>query len=104
LKADGSYKVEYQQRDADGDPAQNLGEVYEAAYQIKQSLRDLLDSMVDKVKGLDYIDAKIVELKPRDAANDKAREEYLTRTPGPPETWIYDILRASVTCKTVKHT
>lgn len=102
LEDDGSYKVKYQQRDADGEPAQNLGEVYEAAYQIKQSLRDLLDSMVDKVKGLDYIDAKIVELKPRDAANDKAREEYLTRTPGPPETWMYDILRASVTCKTVK--
>lgn len=102
VEDDGSYKVKYQQRDADGEPAQNLGEVYEAAYQIKQSLRDLLDSMVDKVKGLDYIDAKIVELKPRDAANDKAREEYLTRTPGPPETWMYDILRASVTCKTVK--
>jgi len=102
LEDDGSYKVKYQQRDADGEPAQNLGEVYEAAYQIKQSLRDLLDSMVDKVKGLDYMDAKIIELKPRDAANDKAREEYLTRTPGPPETWIYDILRASVTCKTVK--
>jgi len=102
LEDDGSYKVKYQQRDADGEPAQNLGEVYEAAYQIKQSLRDLLDSMVDKVKGLDYIDAKIVELKPRDAANDKAREEYLTRTPGPPETWMYDILRASVTCKSVK--
>jgi len=102
LEDDGSYKVKYQQRDADGEPAQNLGEVYEAAYQIKQALRDLLDSMVDKVKGLDYIDAKIVELKPRDAANDKAREEYLTRTPGPPETWMYDILRASVTCKTMK--
>lgn len=99
---DGTYKPEYQQQDAEGEPAQNLGEVYESAYQIKQSLRDLLDSMVDKVKGLDYIDAKIVELKPRDAANDKARSEYLTREPGPPEAWMYDILRASVTCKTMK--
>jgi tetratricopeptide (TPR) repeat protein len=102
LEEDGSYKLMYQQQDAEGEPAQNLGEVYEAAYQIKQSLRDLLDSMVDKVKGLDYVDAKIVELKPRDRANEKAREEYLTRTPGPPETWLYDILRASVTCKTMK--
>jgi tetratricopeptide (TPR) repeat protein len=58
--------------------------------------------MVDKVKGLDYVDAKIVELKPRDRANEKAREEYLTRTPGPPETWLYDILRSSVTCTTMK--
>mmetsp|Transcript_25035 Transcript_25035/g.69054 ORF Transcript_25035/g.69054 Transcript_25035/m.69054 type:complete len:665 (+) Transcript_25035:199-2193(+) len=102
MESDGSFKTKYQQQDADGEQAQNLGEVYEAAYQIKQSLRDLLDAMVDKVKGLDYVDAKIVELKPRDAANDKAREEYLTRTPGPPESWIYDILRASVTCKTIK--
>ncbi|KAG7355904.1 expressed tetratricopeptide repeat protein [Nitzschia inconspicua] len=102
LEEDGTFKLKYQQQDAEGEPAQNLGEVYEAAYQIKQSLRDLLDAMVDKVKGLDYVDAKIVELKPRDRANEKAREEYLTRTPGPPETWLYDILRASVTCKTMK--
>jgi tetratricopeptide (TPR) repeat protein len=102
FEEDGSCKLMYQQQDAEGEPAQNLGEVFEAAYQIKQSLRDLLDSMVDKVKGLDYVDAKIVELKPRDRANEKAREEYLTRTPGPPETWIFDILRASVTCKTMK--
>ena len=102
VEDDGTYKVKYQQKDAEGEPARNLGEVYEAAYQIKQALRDLLDKMVDKVKGLDYVDAKIVELKPRDRANDKAREEYLTRQPGPPESWIYDILRASVTCKTMK--
>lgn len=102
MEDDGSYKLKYQQQDAEGEPAKNLGEVYEAAYQIKQALRDLLDKMVDKVKGLDYVDAKIVELKPRDRANEKAREEYLTRTPGPPESWLYDILRASVTCKTKK--
>jgi tetratricopeptide (TPR) repeat protein len=102
VEDDGSFKLKYQQQDAEGVPAQNLGEVYEAAYQIKQALRDLLDKMVDKVKGLDYVDAKIVELKPRDRANEKAREEYLTRTPGPPESWLYDILRASVTCKTMK--
>lgn len=102
LEDDGTFKVKYQQKDAEGEPARNLGEVYEAAYQIKQALRDLLDKMVDKVKGLDYVDAKIVELKPRDRANDKAREEYLTRTPGPPESWLYDTLRSSVTCKTMK--
>lgn len=102
LEEDGTFKVKYQQQDAEGEPAKNLGEVYEAAYQIKQALRDLLDKMVDKVKGLDYVDAKIVELKPRDRANEKAREEYLIRSPGPPESWLYDILRASVTCKTKK--
>jgi tetratricopeptide (TPR) repeat protein len=102
MEEDGSFKVKYQQQNAEGEPAQNLGEVYESAYQIKQALRDLLDKMVDKVKGLDYVDAKIVELKPRDRANEKAREEYLTRTPGPPEAWLYDILRSSVICKTKK--
>lgn len=102
LEEDGTYKEKYQQQDAEGEPAKNLGEVYEAAYQIKQALRDLLDKMVDKVKGLDYVDAKIVELKPRDRANEKAREEYLIRQPGPPESWLYDILRSSVICKTKK--
>eukprot|EP00538_Stauroneis_constricta_P006401 CAMPEP_0119562770 /NCGR_PEP_ID=MMETSP1352-20130426/21491_1 /TAXON_ID=265584 /ORGANISM="Stauroneis constricta, Strain CCMP1120" /LENGTH=721 /DNA_ID=CAMNT_0007611241 /DNA_START=152 /DNA_END=2317 /DNA_ORIENTATION=+ len=102
LEEDGTYKTKYQQQDAEGEIARNLGEVYEAAYQIKQSLRDLLDKIVDKVKGLDYVDAKIVELKPRDRANKKAREEYLTRLPGPPETWLWDVLRSSITCKTIK--
>jgi len=99
---DGMYKEKYQQKDAEGEPASNLGEVYEAAYQIKQALRDLLDKMADKVKGLDYTDCQIVELKPRDRANDKAREEYLFRSPGPAESWIYDILRSTVICKTMK--
>lgn len=102
LEADGTFKEKYQQQDAEGEPAKNLGEVYEAAYQIKQALRDLLDKIVDKVKGLDYVDAKIAELKPRDRANDKSREEYLIRIPGPPESWLYNILRASITCKTKK--
>ena len=102
LEEDGTYKTKYQQRDAEGDIARNLGEVYEAAYQIKQSLRDLLDKIVDKVKGLDYVDARIAELKPRDRANEKAREEYLLRQPGPPETWLFDVLRASISCKTIK--
>lgn len=102
LEDDGTYKLMYQQKDAEGDPARNLGEVYEAAYQIKQSLRDLLDKIVDKVKGLDYVDAQIVDLKPRDRANEKGREEYLLRSPGPAETWIFDILRSSVICKTMK--
>lgn len=97
-----TYKTMYQQQNMNGEPAKNLGEVYETAYGIKQKLRDLLDAMVDKVKGLDYIDARIVDLKPRDAANNKAREEYLTRTPGPPESWMYDVLRSTVTCKTMK--
>jgi tetratricopeptide (TPR) repeat protein len=102
LEEDGSFKVKYQQQDSEGEIARNLGEVYEAAYQIKQGLRDLLDKIVDKVKGLEYIDAQIVELKPRDRANEKAREEYLLRQPGPPETWLYDILRSSIKCKTIK--
>jgi len=103
LNDDGiTYKLAYQQQDSEGEPAQNLGDVYESAYQIKQALRDLLDSMAEKVKGLDHMDCKIVDLKPRDAANEKARTEYLTREPGPPECWMYDILRSSVTCKTMK--
>jgi len=102
VEPDGTYKKQYQQQDSEGNPAQNLGEIYESAYQIKQALRDVLDALAEKVKGLDHFDCKIADLKPRDAANDKARTEYLTRVPGPPECWMYDILRSSVTCKTMK--
>jgi hypothetical protein len=80
-------------------PARSFGEVYETAYQIKQPSKDLLESTAVKEKGLDCTDAKEDDLRPNDSAIEKGRKEY----PGSHETtWLYDILSASVTCKTTK--
>jgi hypothetical protein len=79
-------------------PARNFGEVYETAYQIKQPSKDLLESTAVKEKGLDCTDAKEEDLRPNDSAIKKGRKE----NPGSHETWLYDILSASVTCKTTK--
>ena len=37
-----------------------------------------------------------------DLASQKAIEEYTYRIPGPAESWLYDILRASIICKSYK--
>lgn len=99
---DGSYKTMYQQQNSDGNIARNLKEVYAGATQCKSCFLGLVYSICDKIKGLDHFDAVLSELKPRDRAAEKAKSDYSHRLPGPSETWLYDVLRATITCNTVK--
>ena len=99
---DGTYKTEYQQLNVDGEVAKNLVEVYAGAHQCRGVFIDLVYGACDKVKGLDHFDSVILDPKPQDRAAEKARTDYSHREPGPPETWLYDVLRATITCKTVK--
>jgi tetratricopeptide (TPR) repeat protein len=99
---DGSYKTMYQQQNKHGKIARNLGEVYDGATQCKSCFLGLVYSICDKVKGLDHFDAVLAELKPHDRASEKAKSDYSHRLPGPSETWLYDVLRATITCNTVK--
>jgi tetratricopeptide (TPR) repeat protein len=99
---DGSYKTMYQQQNIHGEIARNLGEVYDGASQCKSCFLDFVYSICDKIKGLDHFDAVLAELKPHDRASEKAKSDYSHRLPGPSETWLYDVLRATITCNTVK--
>ena len=99
---DGSYKTMYQQQNSNGNIARNLEEVYAGAEQCKSNFLSLVYGICDKIKGLDRFDAVLSELKPRDRASEKAKSEYSHRLPGPSETWLYDVLRATITCNTLK--
>jgi tetratricopeptide (TPR) repeat protein len=101
-EADGSYKALYQQQNVDGKVASNLGEVYAGAKQAQSSFMDLVYDICSKVKGFEHFDAYFPPLKPLDRASEKARSDYSHRSPGPSETWLYDVLRATITCKTVR--
>jgi tetratricopeptide (TPR) repeat protein len=96
---DGTYKSGYQQQDSNGQTIRHLSDLYVAAEAASPAFQKIISSLGADVSGLDSV---VAPLKPRARASEKAQEEYGYRIPGPGEAWLYDILRASVTCKTFK--
>jgi tetratricopeptide (TPR) repeat protein len=99
---DGTFKAGYRQQDLTGNPVKHLTDLYKAAEVALPEFKATLRALIDAVGGLEESDLEIAEIKSRDRATEKAQEEYSYRIPGPPESWLYDILRASVVCKTYK--
>lgn len=97
----GTFKAGYRQQDIRGKPVRHLTDLYQAAEAAKPEFEEFLDSLLLGV-GLTKADRIIAPLKPRARASQKAIEEYTYRIPGPAESWLYDILRASIICKSYK--
>lgn len=101
-KTSGDFKQEYQQTDGDNTVVKNLDDLYDAAELTREALIKVLDKLTDEVNGLYNESIELPDLKPRNRAYEKARQEYRYRRPGPPESWLYDVARASVICKSYK--
>jgi tetratricopeptide (TPR) repeat protein len=102
LKKNGKYKKEYQQHDLNDKLVRNLDDLYDAAAPAQAELKFFLQQMVRDVRGLEEESLLLPPLKPRDRAFEKAKSEYGHRSPGPPESWLYDIVRAGVICRSYK--
>jgi tetratricopeptide (TPR) repeat protein len=98
----GTFNAGYQQQDINGKPVRYLADLYVAAEEAKPEFVSILRSLVDGVPGLTDEDLEIADLKQRARATEKAQEEYTYRVPGPGEAWLYDIIRASLFCKSYK--
>ncbi|CAJ1954726.1 unnamed protein product [Cylindrotheca closterium] len=101
-KSNGQYGSMYQQRSTDNEIISSLDELYTVAAQARPALVKVLDSMTDEIMGLDVQSIQVAELKPRGRAFEKAKEDYGDRRPGPAESWLCDVVRASVICKSYK--
>lgn len=99
---DGTFKPGYRQQDLSGNPVKHLGDLYQAAEAALPEFTSMLRNLIGVVSGLDEDDLEIADIKSRERATEKAQEEYSYRVPGPPESWLYDIVRASIVCKTYK--
>lgn len=99
---DGTFKAGYRQQDIKGKPVRHMADLYNAAEEALPEFKLLLQSLVDAVPGLSDGDVEVAPLKQRPRASQKAQEEYTYRIPGPAESWLYDIVRASIICKTYK--
>jgi tetratricopeptide (TPR) repeat protein len=97
----GTFKAGYRQQDIKGKPVRHLTDLYQAAEAAKPAFEEFLKSLI---VALDFTkdDLEIAPLKPRARASQKARDEYTYRIPGPAESWLYDILRASIVVKSYK--
>lgn len=102
IKKNGKYKKEYQQHDLNDKLVRNLDDLYDAAQPAQSELKFFLQQLVRGVTGLEEENLLFPPLKPRDRAFEKAKFEYGHRSPGPPESWLYDIVRAGVICKSYK--
>eukprot|EP00934_Nitzschia_sp_Nitz4_P003115 Nitzschia sp. Nitz4//scaffold12_size214221//99109//104274//NITZ4_001502-RA/size214221-processed-gene-0.158-mRNA-1//-1//CDS//3329535026//3105//frame0 len=101
-KKSGKFKKDYQQRSVRDKVVRNLDELYDVAEQASEEFKRTLYQMAAEVKGMSTNSIEIAALKPRDRAFEKAQEEYTDRVPGPPESWLFDIVRGSVVCKSYK--
>lgn len=101
-KKNGNYKKEYQQRNLKNKIVRNLNDLYGPAELARDELSRLLSQLVGDVKGMDESSFSVAPLKQQNKAFDKAREEFFHRLPGPSESWLYDVARGSVYCKSYK--
>ena len=102
-KKNGKFKKEYQQRGLSDKLVRNLDDLYDAANHAQAELKRVLEQMVNEVNGFEDTSCIVMPaLKPRDRAYEKVKQEYNDRDPGPPESWLYDVVRASVICKSNK--
>jgi tetratricopeptide (TPR) repeat protein len=102
VNKNGIYKKEYQQHDLNDKVVRNLDDLYDAAEAVQTELNYFLDQLVKEVKGIEHDNIIPPSLKPRDRAFEKAKYEYGRRSPGPPESWLYDVVRATIICKSYK--
>lgn len=105
------YDPNFRQRNASGECVQNLKQLYECANTMKQSFDNVLKKIAAQNSlsfrewdGRSILTAEtgliICPLKSIDRATDKIREKYMKIEPGPPEAWLYDVLRACYVCET----
>lgn len=99
---DGTFKAGYRQQDIQGEPVRHMADLYNAAEEALPEFKNLMQSLVGAVPGLTDADVEVAPLKQRARASQKAQEEYTYRIPGPAEAWLYDVVRASVFCKSYK--
>jgi tetratricopeptide (TPR) repeat protein len=101
----------FRQRGLTGDVVSNLRELYDCASTIKSTFDNALIGVAKQLKMSNQMwDGNSPEiaqsglvlcpLKLAERATDKIRDKYFKVEPGPPESWLYDVVRANFICNT----
>ena len=98
------YAPAAQQQNIFGDVVADIDQLYEAAGLAKHSFVAFMASALSQVDTVDFEAHKhhwIAPLKSQTRAAAKAQNDYATRSPGPAEAWLYDIVRGKVVCESI---
>lgn len=101
----------FRQRGLTGDVVSNLRELYDCASTIKSTFDNALIGVAKRLgmpsQTWDGNSPEIAQsglvlcpLKFAERATDKIRDKYTKIEPGPPESWLYDVVRATFICST----
>ena len=93
------YNGDMRQRSVSGEPIGGMRELYEIASMAKPVFDAAISSIVSGL-GMDLEESLLTTgLKDEKRATEKAKNDYSKRQPGPPLSWLFDIVRASVVCQ-----
>ncbi|CAJ1967352.1 unnamed protein product [Cylindrotheca closterium] len=100
---DNEYKSEFQQQTVDGDPVMYAEELYAAAAIVEPIYKEMIEGIVKQVKDFlpeqkDDMYVEFAPLKGMDRATEKAKDDYGRRLPATGVSWLYDIVRGSISC------
>ena len=98
------YRAEVQQQNVHGDVARDFDELQEAARLAMPRFVEFLADALANVDGIDFEAHRaswVAPLKGLDRMQSKAKSKYVVREPGPPMSWIYDVVRGHVECESI---
>ena len=93
----GGFDASLRQQNANGYPVNTLAELLDAARGARAPFQQLLEAVCDRVDGLIFDPLWIAPQKSAVRAREKALD-YAAREPGPPEAWLYDVVRGMLVC------
>jgi tetratricopeptide (TPR) repeat protein len=98
----GSLSISRQQHDIQGQPVKNVQDLLDAAAFATPHFKRFLNKLVDGVEDVRRSQVLIAPAKQAARINEKAVNDYSEREPGPAESWVYDVTRASLICTSAR--
>lgn len=101
VKAQNLVQLEFQQQTIEGVPTETINDLYLAANEAMETFRSFLSRIAVDVMRTDSKSTIFVAfIKPKKRSLEKAQTDYRDR-PGPCESWVFDVVRASILCTSV---
>ncbi|KAL3930647.1 MAG: hypothetical protein SGBAC_011671, partial [Bacillariaceae sp.] len=101
------FKPQYQQQSVGGRPVKTVKEVYQAAQYALPIFQNLVMKLVEEINEecthrVERPHVEFAPLRGQDRAQAKADDDYSNRAPGPGVSWLYDIVRGSISLTSSK--
>lgn len=103
------YDPNFRQRGLSGDIVSNFRQLYDCGLSVKPTFDNFLNKIAKSLhmksyswdqdsSEIDEVGLIICPMKPAERATQKIQERFQKIEPGPPESWLYDLVRASFVC------